>query len=377
VLSGSLSACAEKFILISIDTVQDNSSAAEKGEGLPCSYEISLEFPIALLEAAWRECLAHVEMPSHYNAPEFFLEPHWHHRGQTPFAVLAIQDGQVVAVLTGVHAGIGIASGAASRPQVCFRRDANRETATKDLMAGLLRLADTYGAEIVTVYSWDQMPALEQREFKTLQLEGSVVIDLGGGAEKIFNSLHTDRRKDVRFAIKHGIDVREVQSEKDVEEYFEVYQRWKKTTRKEIHHDHTLEMGKKILTLSRNHKRFLAVHDGTVVASSGVRFFEGGLVECANNCSLDEFLRLHPNDLLIWKTIEWACTNGFQRVSLGGAHLFLRKWGKTILPIYRYRLDRTWLRRHDLKENVQRSAGIYLRRMPAKVQRSIRRIFGK
>src|ERR1017187_8244717 len=64
------------------------------------------------------------------------------------------------------------------------------------------------------------------------------------------------------------------------------------------------------------------------------------------------------NDLLIWKTIQWACEQGFWKYSLGGAHPFLRKWEGTIVPIYRYRLDRTFLRRHDFREDLSRQPGL-------------------
>lgn len=34
------------------------------------------------------------------------------------------------------------------------------------------------------------------------------------------------------------------------------------------------------------------------------------------------------------------------------AHRFLREFGGTLTPVYRYRLDRTHLHRHDLGENL-------------------------
>jgi len=116
---------------------------------------------------------------------------------------------------------------------------------------------------------------------------------------------------------------------------------------------------------------------GQVVAGITLRFFPGGTVEYSSNSSLDAFLHLKPNDLLLWNAVEWACGEGFRRFSLGGAHRFLREFGGTVTPIYRYRLDRTFLRRHDLKENLMSWGRTKLRQMPAPLEIAVRKVAGK
>jgi CelD/BcsL family acetyltransferase involved in cellulose biosynthesis len=111
--------------------------------------------------------------------------------------------------------------------------------------------------------------------------------------------------------------------------------------------------------------------------ASGIRFCPGGVVEYANNCSLDEFMKLSPNDLLFWRTIEWACQHGFKRYTMGGAHPFLRKWGGTVVPVGRDRLDRTIFRRYDMKENLADEARKLLRRMPPSWKERMRKFIRK
>ena len=96
-------------------------------------------------------------------------------------------------------------------------------------------------------------------------------------------------------------------------------------------------------------------------------------MEYANNSSLEDFLHLRPNDFLVWSALEWACQQGFRRFSLGGSHQFLREFGGQIIPVLRYRVDRTLLRRHDLRE-ASVSVG---RALLHKVSRSIRKPIGK
>src|SRR5260221_13832164 len=97
------------------------------------------------------------------------------------------------------------------------------------------------------------------------------------------------------------------------------------------------------------------------------RFYDGGLLESAANYSLEEFLHLKPNDLLQWKGIERACTQGLRRHSLGGEHPFLTHFVGTVVPIIRYRMDRSLLLKHDLREAVTRIARANLGQMPPSV----------
>jgi len=95
----------------------------------------------------------------------------------------------------------------------------------------------------------------------------------------------------------------------------------------EVDHSRTFDMIETAHRLRSNHRRFLARWNGKVIAATGLRFYSGGMVDYANNCSLDEFLQLHPNDLLAWKTIQWACENGFTKYCCGSADSFFRRLG--------------------------------------------------
>src|SRR5262249_28676300 len=79
-----------------------------------------------------------------------------------------------------------------------------------------------------------------------------------------------------------------------------------------------------------------------------IRFSPRGIMEYAANSSLESSLRLRPNDLLHWRAIEWGCTEGMTRYNLGGAHLFLRKFGGELVPTIRYRLDMSLFRQHAI-----------------------------
>ena len=323
----------------------------------------------------WRDFLRRAEFPAHYDTPEFLLEPYW--VDNDPFVVLALADSKIVGVLTGLKEGDEVVSGLQSRPQICLDPSADPVLVTDILSEGLLHEAKD--AALITIYSWAPvtLPAFVQRGFDVRQFEGAVVLDLTIGAQALFDRFSKNRRRDIRLAIRNGIEVSEEATNEDLQAYWDVYSAWRKTDRKQIHHNRTFASIEKVHQMRQNHRRFLARYQGKVIAAAGVRFHPGGMIEYANNCSLDDYMKLLPNDLLLWKTIEWACERGFKRYSLGGAHPFLRKWGGIVVPIYRYRLDRTLFKRHDLQEKIAGKARNLLGRMPPEVQARIRKALRK
>jgi hypothetical protein len=313
--------------------------------------EILHAFPEGSIEAPWRDLLSRIEIPSHYDAPEYFLEPHW--TGKKPFAILALEglheEQRAVAVLTGIHDGEQVICGLPSRPQISVDPNADVATALETLLQGLLKEAGK--SKLLTVYSW---PALELSPFsaggfRRRQLQGNVVLDLTLGADALFQQFSKDRRRNIRYAEKHGITVQAAANRSDFQRAYEVYLAWHDSERKALTRERrTFDNFEAAQLLTRNRRLFLAELDGKVIAINMFRFYERGLFESAANYSLEQFLHLKPNDLLQWKGIEWACTQGLRRHSLGGAHPFLTRFGGTVVPVIRYRMDRTLLRKHDL-----------------------------
>jgi|SRR5258708_8329190 Acetyltransferase (GNAT) domain len=336
------------------------------------SFEILHEFPSPETERVWREFLTRAEVPSHYDSPEFFLDP-FHTR---PFAVLARKDGQVRGVLTGSHQGRTVVSGLPSRPQILV--ESTDTPATLDSLAQGL-LAEGRNSDLITIYtwSWRDLPPFADRRFRRRQLLGNVVLDLTRGADALFKDFTKDRRRNIRYAEKNGVEVREAATQQDIIDAHAVYTAWRGTERKKVKGDWSFESFEAAVRLKNNRRLFLATFEGEIIAINIFRFFPGGLFESAANSSLDEFIHLKPNDLLQWRGIQWACAQGLRRHSLGGAHQFLLRFGGPVVPIFRYRLDRTLLRRHDLREGVEDSARSLLRRAPAGVNRTVRKLMGK
>ena len=339
-------------------------------------YEILHEFPALQAEVAWRDLMGRLEMPSHYDAPEYFLEPFW--EGKQPFSVLALEGDSVAAVLTGIHDGEHVVCGLPSRPQIAVDPNTDTLGALEALLQGLFKEAGR--AKLLSVYTWPsvELGPFAARGFRRRQFQGNVMLDLTRGADILFQEFSKDRRRNIRFAEKHGITVRVAAEKEDFLRAYDVYWAWGRSERKKVkrkrHRFENFVNGHRLL---KNRRLFLAELSGKLIAINTFRFYSGGLFESALNCSLDEFLHLKPNDLLQWKGIEWACSQGLRRHSLGGAHPFLTRFGGTVVPVLRYRLDRTLLRQHDLEEIAADTARKTFRQLPPSVQEKVRRALGK
>ena len=339
-------------------------------------HKILHEFPPLRDEVAWREFLGRLECPSHYNAPEFFLEPFW--TGKQPFSILALEGDRVVAVLTGIHDREQVICGLPSRPQIAVDSNTDSSAALEALFQGLSKEAGR--AKLLTVYSWPSLDLapFTRRGFRRRQLQGNVVLNLMLGADTLFQQFSKDRRRNIRFAEKHGITVRLATGREDFLLAYNVYLAWRETERKEVQGPRrTLEHFESAQRLTKNRRLFLAELSDKAIAINMFRFYPGGLFESAANGSMDEYLHLKPNDLLQWKGIEWACSQGLRRHSLGGAHPFLTRFGGEVVPVIRYRLDRTLLRKHDLREIVEDTARKKLRQLRPSMREKVRRILGK
>jgi len=234
-------------------------------------------------------------------------------------------------------------------------------------------LANEAGSDnVITFYSWVPLD-LSKHGYVCKPEEGVVMLDLLKGPEQLFSEFAGTRRTDIRNAIKRGLEVVIAETRDEFRAYYELYADW--CRRKRIA-PCSFEVLEEALGLP-NRRLFVARYEGKLIAATIVRLYPGAMVEYAANNSLVEGLKLRPNDLLQWRIVEWACREGYKRYSLGGAHLFVRRMGGSIVPVYRYRNDRTWLRRYELDEALKASGRDVFNALPGRVKTLVRRALKK
>jgi hypothetical protein len=336
-------------------------------------YHILHSYPEPFLESKWLGCLNHAVDPAHYASPAFFKELYF--KDKKPFAVLATRGEEVVGVLTGLHEGQMVVSGLESRVHIALdaRHDAN------DTMSALARGVEqeAEGSKVVQVYSWSdlELSPLTQIGYRKRRLIGNPVLNLGLGADTLLKQLGTTHRRNIKLAAKNGVEASEVSTREDFDAFYAVYDAWC-TMKKLFKYPNELEW-EIFQTTKANRRLFVAKKDGQVIAGTTIRFFPGGLVEYSRNSSRPEFLHTKPNDLLMWHAIRWSCENAFSHYSMGAHHKFLRGFGGTLVPIDRYRIDRTLFRKHDLNDLIRDTARKGLASLPPAYETRIRSLLGK
>ena len=317
------------------------------------------------VESRWRQFLTRADFAAHYVSPEYFREPFV--SDKRPFVILAWQGDRVVAALSGIHEEQQLICGLRSRPQICFDKTLDLAAASEALAAGLLNETDS--DKVITFYSWVPLDSLTRYGYRCKQEEGVVMLDLTKGPDELFKGFANTRRTEIRNAIKRGVEVVIADTRDEFRAYYEIYAEW--CQRKKIT-PFSYEVVEEALRLP-NRRLFLARYEGKTIAAAITRLYQGAMIEYAANSSLVEYLKLSPNDLLQWRIVEWACGEGYKRYSLGGAHLFARRMGGSIVPVYRYRLDRTWLHRYELKEALGKSARNMFNVLPGRLKTVVRR----
>jgi hypothetical protein len=307
------------------------------------AYQILHRLPGGAIESRWRACLAQSDFPTHYTAPEYFLEPGFRNKG--PFAILSLSGEEVTAVLTGINDGAYVQSGQSVRPQIVFSRRTDRVRAMANVVDGLL--VEVGSAKLVDVFVWSDMDALVNSRFRQRRHEGAVMLDLSHGPDLLFQKFSQTTRNEIRRAIKYGVSVDIATKREDISSYYTVYVDWSRRKRIPFVEEDEFQA---MFSLTQNRRLFLARHEGQVIAGAVLRFFYGGVAEYAANSSLERALQLHPNHLLQWRAIEWACAEGMTRYSLGGAHFFLRKFGGHIVTTTRCRLDLSTFRGYTVRD---------------------------
>jgi hypothetical protein len=331
------------------------------------------QFPDAELQHKWNVFLAGTDLATQYVSPYFFDDPFV--RGER-FAILALDDiGSVRGVLTGVTGPGTITSGLPTRPQLALRSSDQDPSIAMALLNGVAALRR--GTGLIDVHSWTSLPAFQSSGFQDREdLPGNevVMLDLNIGEGTLFAGFSQTRRNEIRKALKQNeLEIKQLETSEELQQLHEIHVRWSEAKGNRAESISTFQ---RAMEQKESRVTFIAKHNKRVIAGSFFRFYPGGVVEYAANNSLPEYQKLRPNDLICWHAIQWACRNGFRHFSMGGAHLFLRRFGGTIVRTHRYRKDLTLFRQHDKRERMLEAAAAGKRMLLPPVRAFLKPVFG-
>jgi hypothetical protein len=329
-------------------------------------------FPDESTVAAWNDCLDNSEFAGWYTAPDYFRVQYFQQK--RPFAVLAVSDGVVHGIATGLRSDLEIDCGNSGSPQVCIRTGSDNEEVGKALAAGL-RKHCVKSTKFISIFTWNQTPGFKSVGFRLKKFEtplGTILLDLSKGTDQLLRDCPEDRRYNIRRAIKAGVAVTEMDTGRDFDDYYALYKHWCESKRLT---PHPYELQRAVFETKGNRLLLVARHNGRMVGAETLRFRRPGIIECTANVSRREETKLKQNDLLVWRAIEWSAQQQDLRYfSMGAAHTFLQRFGGHRHATYRYSLDLTPLRVRDLAETGRDVAVRAYQALPQRARRRVKKL---
>jgi hypothetical protein len=171
------------------------------------------------------------------------------------------------------------------------------------------------------------------------------VLDLSRNEEELSSSLRDSTRRNIKKAVKEGVEVKIDHSLESVKEFC----RLNDLTRKEHGlppqpirffekiHDHILSKGFGMVVLASLNQEIVA---------GAVYFHFGKKAVYKYGASNKKYQHLRANNLVMWEAIKWYSQNGYQSLCMGltepehhGLLQFKAGWGAVEQPIRYYRYD--------------------------------------
>lgn len=171
------------------------------------------------------------------------------------------------------------------------------------------------------------------------------LMPLAADPESVWSGLRKPVQHQVKKSQKLGVRVRIAQDREDMECYYRLHLQ----TRSKKHGMPAQPRGYfyglwDAFAASGSVQLLLAEYEGTVIAGM-VLLASGSTIRYAYGASDERYLKLAPNNLLMWTAIKLGCTNRFQTLDMGrtsrdneGLMEFKRRWGAAPepLPYYYY-----------------------------------------
>jgi len=165
-------------------------------------------------------------------------------------------------------------------------------------------------------------------------------IDLSKGKEHLWRALDKKTRNSTRKGMKNNLDIRKIQNEADLKDYFYLYL---KTQKKHGSPPHDFKLFQNLFRLNSENSMnlFIAKYRKRPIAGVIV-FYDGTKMYWWGGVSDPQFKNLNASDVLLWTLIEWGIEKGFLGFDLGRTrrsttvYHFKKGWGGVETPLLDY-----------------------------------------
>jgi serine/alanine adding enzyme len=219
------------------------------------------------------------------------------------------------------------------------------EASARDLIEQAIGLAEQQQARYLELRAGSSAVLASYAGLSEESLYVRWLLPLTADAEEVWSALRKPVQRQIKKAQSLGVQVRVARQREAMAHYYRLHlqTRCKKHGMPAQPQRFFLEVWDRFAA-SETLQLLLAEYQGAIIAGMIV-FAAGTTVRYAYGASDEAYLHLAPNNLLMWRAIQWGCAQGYHLLDMGrtardnaGLMEFKRRWGahKEPLPYYYY-----------------------------------------
>jgi hypothetical protein len=200
-----------------------------------------------------------------------------------------------------------------------------------ELMTTLEKLAIRKRILNGLIYQTERNLTLEKMGYVIVDIFNIYRVKLSGNIEEVWRRMEHNKRRNIKKAEEQGVKVIEGSSYDHLISFYEMLKITEKRAGFKSHSFDFFNSCLKIFGAKDKVKIFLAKKDDKPIAGVFILIYADTAYALAAG-SLSEAWHFRPNDILHWKAMEWACTNGLSYYHLGSVsepppHENSPRWG--------------------------------------------------
>jgi lipid II:glycine glycyltransferase (peptidoglycan interpeptide bridge formation enzyme) len=170
-------------------------------------------------------------------------------------------------------------------------------------------------SDIWVLDSWQLREAFLNMGYASVGKINDYVVNLEGGVQRLWDSIHHNKRRNIKKAEREGVEIIQSHSHKDLEAFCLLHEASAKRDGFTPVPRSWFEAAWKIYSPELS-QVVLAYWKGKSIAGVYV-VIHRNTVYALRAGSRTEGLNVRPNELMHWKTMEWACENGYSKYNMG------------------------------------------------------------
>jgi lipid II:glycine glycyltransferase (peptidoglycan interpeptide bridge formation enzyme) len=192
----------------------------------------------------------------------------------------------------------------------------DKEQVFRELIADLEKCVTRNRVSEAFIYRLGKDQVLESMGYTLVQVFNVYKVDLQKTADELWRNIAHNKRRNIRKAQEQGVEVVQGTSYDDLVSFYEMHSISGKRAGFIPHPFGYFRSYLKIFGASGKVRIFLAVFDGQRVAGVFV-VVHGDTAYALGAGSREEVWHVRPNDMLHWKAMEWACSEGLAWYHMG------------------------------------------------------------